>query len=133
MANNYLQIGAQVLPPASRMNIIPLPQYAEWVSMNGIVGRDIRTADPEFIIALSWEAVTPTEKDAIDAAWELVITASTTNVVHYTGVDSSFYDVLPDDKSNEYNFTGYAGIKAGAGLMVLYDISMTIRATRIFV
>jgi len=133
MANNFIVIGNQTLPPASRMAITPVPQYAEHVSLNGIVSRDVRATDPLYLISLSWEALTPAEKFTLDLAWETLVIATPSTNTDFTGVDSAFYQVLPDEKSNEYNYTGYSGIKSGYGLMVLFDATITLRAIRVFV
>lgn len=95
--------------------------------MNGIVGRDIRQIESTSIISISWEALTPAEKAVTVQAWDALMNTMTT-FAFYTGVVGGLYQAVLDNKSNEYNFTGYSGIKAGAGLMVLFDVTINLRA-----
>ena len=125
--NNYLQIGDIVLPPAARMTLTTMPFYYEHVSMNGIVSRDLRQIESTSIISIAWEALTPAEESATAAAWEALVNSMSV-FTFYTGVVSGLYQAVLDDKSNEYNATGYSGIKEGAGLMVLFDVTMVLRA-----
>lgn len=127
MANNYLAIGNQLLPPASRMTITTMPFAAEYVSMNGIVGRDIRQIEATYVIALSWEALTPAEKIQTELAWETLMLTPTTFAL-YTHVQVGLYQAVLDEKSNEYSFTAYAGMRDGQPMGVLFDVSIFLRA-----
>jgi hypothetical protein len=133
MANITITIGSTVLPPPSKYNSVRLPQYAEFISLNGLVWRDRRSLEPAYVITLAWEALTPAEKGLVDAAWEAILTASAGTTVRFIGLTNSPYNVQTDERSNDYNYTGYMGAVQGTGFTTLYDATLIFRAERVFV
>jgi hypothetical protein len=133
VANTTIVIGSTVLPACSKYNEAQLPEYAEYVSMSGIVTRDRRTIEPTYQVTLGWEALTPAEKALVDAAWNTIINATPTTTFHFTGLTGTPYDVRTDEKSNDYTYTGYMGAVQGTGFTTLYDATLSFRIIRVFV
>lgn len=133
MANTTIIIGPYTLPPCSKYSEIEIPQYAEFVSLNGIVWRDRRATEPQWLITLSWEALSPSEKTLVDGAWAAILSATPSSHTQYIGFVEAPFTILPDEKSNDYNYTGYMGAVQGTGFTTLYDATLIFRAVRVFV
>ena len=133
MANTTIQIGNYVLPAAQKYSVARLPQYAEFSSVNGIVWRDRRNLEQTYVVTLGWMALAPGERAWVDAAWQTVLDASPSRHVRFVGLTNAPYDVLPDDKSNDYTISLYQGAVAGTGFTALADIQLIFRARRVYV
>ena len=133
MANTTIQIGAYVLPATQHYSFNRIPQYAEFISLNGIVWRDRRTTEDTYVVSLGWEALTPTEKATTDLAWEAIINAKPSSFTQFLGVTSYPFSIVPDEKSNDYNYTVYMGAVDNSGFTTLYDASLIFRVIRVYV
>jgi len=133
MANTTIQIGTIILPATQHYNYVQMPQYAEFVSMNGIIWRDRPTVEKIYRFTLGWECLSPAEKLLADAAWNAILEAKPAPFVRYVGITSTPYTILPDSKSNDYNFTLYSGVVGNSGFTTLADVTLTFLAQRIAV
>lgn len=133
MANTTIQIGNYTLPAAQQYALARLPQYAEFTSVNGIVWRDRRNLEQTYVATLGWIALTPFERGLVDAAWNAILDAAPGNHVRFVGLTGAPYDVLPDEKSNDYTVSLYQGAVAGTGWTALADIHLIFRVRRVFV
>lgn len=133
MANTTIQIGFYTLPATQQYSMARLPQYAEFSSVNGIVWRDRRNLEQTYVVTLGWMALTPFERGLVDLAWDAILASTPGNHTRFIGLTGAPYDVLPDEKSNDYTVSLYQGAVAGTGWTALADIHLIFRVRRVFV